>query len=59
MGAARDLFRQVGWAVHGNPDAYETRCKAAELWRAEDSHSAPVWQCFVPSMQRGADRKSC
>jgi hypothetical protein len=35
MGAARDLFRQVGWAVHGKQDAYEMLCKAAELWRAE------------------------
>jgi hypothetical protein len=35
MGTARDLFRQVGWAVHGKPDAYETLCRAAELWRAE------------------------
>ena len=35
MGAARDLFRQVGWAVHGNQDAYETLCRAAELWRVE------------------------
>ena len=35
MGAARDLFRQVGWAVHGKPDGYETLCRAAELWRAE------------------------
>jgi hypothetical protein len=35
MGAARDLFRQVGWAVHGKQDAYETLCQAAELWRAE------------------------
>jgi hypothetical protein len=36
MGAARDLFRQLGWAVHGNQGAYETLCKAAELWRAEE-----------------------
>ena len=35
MGTARDLFRRVGWAVHGKPDAYETLCRAAELWRAE------------------------
>ena len=35
MGAARDLFREVGWAVHGKPDAYEKLCKAAELSRAE------------------------
>jgi hypothetical protein len=35
MGEARDLFRRVGWAVHGKQDAYETLCKAAELWRAE------------------------
>jgi hypothetical protein len=35
MGAARDLFRQVGWSVHGTPDAYEMLCRAAELWRAE------------------------
>ncbi len=35
MGAARELFRQVGWSVHGNPDAYEMLCRAAELWRAE------------------------
>src|SRR5262245_62888787 len=35
MGTARDLFRQVGWAVLGKPDAYETLGRAAELWRAE------------------------
>src|SRR5689334_21643791 len=35
MGTARDLFRQVGWMVHGKPDAYETLCRAAELWHAE------------------------
>src|SRR5258708_21516994 len=35
MGAARDLFRQVGWSVHGNPDAYEMLCRAAELWRGD------------------------
>jgi len=35
MGAARDLFQQVGWAVHGNPTAYDTLCRAAELWRAQ------------------------
>jgi hypothetical protein len=35
MGAARDLFREVGWPVHGKPDAYEALCRAAELWREE------------------------
>src|SRR5262245_1573459 len=35
MGAARGLFRQVGWAVHGDPNAHETLRRAAELWRAE------------------------
>ncbi len=35
MGAARDLFRQVGWLAQHKPDAYETLCRAAELCRAE------------------------
>ena len=35
MSAARDLFRGVGWAVPGKPDAYEALCRAAEVWRAE------------------------
>src|SRR5271166_6588920 len=35
MSAARDLFREVGWAFHGKPDAYEALCRAAERWRAE------------------------
>jgi hypothetical protein len=35
MGAARDLFREVGWPVRGKPEAYETLCRAAELWRAD------------------------
>jgi hypothetical protein len=35
MGAARDLYLQVGWIVHGKPGAYDSLCKAAELWRAD------------------------
>ena len=40
MSAARDLFQQVGWSVHGKPEAYEALRKAADLWRAEQPFSA-------------------
>ena len=36
MGAARDLYLQARLAVPGNEDAYETLCRAAGLWRAEE-----------------------
>jgi hypothetical protein len=43
MGAARHLFLEVGWLVHGKPDAYQKLCRAAELWRAEgQSFSAGI-----------------
>jgi hypothetical protein len=35
MGAAHDLFVEVGWAVYGKPEAYDKLCRAAELWRAD------------------------
>ena len=36
MGAARDLYLRARLAVPGNEDAYETLCRAAGLWRAEE-----------------------
>jgi hypothetical protein len=38
MGAARDLFLEIGWNVHGNKIAHDKLCQAAELWRGEGQY---------------------
>jgi hypothetical protein len=39
MSAARDLFLQIGsFPRHGDREAYEKLCEAAELWRGDGQY---------------------